>query len=608
MTRIQIPAPSSTCARRGPSVGVESSLLRVAALAGKPISTQARSRCCCDPRGNQRARAGGAFPDAADGGTVQAESPTEFDLIWLLACVEITNRVLAQTKRSLLVAPEMHALSLRLVRGSRSRGPRLRASREQVSSRSRRRVTCRDRAVLLRIADRVIRLVRGLLDIACDYFDGSIPNAGSPAFRTVSPRSKSSPSMLPGLAEVRAAMKAGRAVIVASGMPGLGRRTLLVSRGARGWDRHARDRWRGSSAKRSRQAAPGHCEGCKLLAKGAAARRSFGSEHVRGRSARELVAQLGGRVLVTTGVERPAIRWDRPTIAIELAQPTSAQRATLGTCALGAGSDGDAELLAERHPLAPALVTRAAAAAKVRATGRAIVPEDIYAGIRAVLDDKLGQYGRRVTVTQTWDDLVLPPEQLDQDRRLLARVRGRRCMYEQWGFAAKVGKGLGRVRVVLGPPGTGKTMVAARADREGSRTELYPVDLGKLVSKWIGETEKQLGKLFDAAEDGHAVLLFDEADALFGKRTDVKSSNDRYANLETNYLLQRLETCTGICLLTSNHETEHRSAFPAPALARRAVRAPRRGRARAALACRAAGRSTGRRRGLPRSSRSRYEI
>ncbi len=90
---------------------------------------------------------------------------------------------------------------------------------------------------------------------------------------------------------------------------------------------------------------------------------------------------------------------------------------------------------------------------------------------------------------------------------------------------------------------------------------IYQVDLGKVVSKYIGETEKNLAALFDAAEAGHAIVLFDEADALFGKRTEVKSSNDRYANLETNYLLQRLETFTGICLLTSNHETNIDPAF-----------------------------------------------
>jgi SpoVK/Ycf46/Vps4 family AAA+-type ATPase len=202
----------------------------------------------------------------------------------------------------------------------------------------------------------------------------------------------------------------------------------------------------------------------------------------------------------------------------------------------------------------------AASAAQARAIERRVVPADIEAGIRAVLDDRLGNFAKRVEVTQTWADLVIPEDQARSITELIARIRQRRVVYEQWGFAAKVGKGLGVSALFSGPPGTGKTMVAALIARELG-LELYQVDMGKLVSKWIGETEKHLGELFDAAEAGHAILLFDEADSLFGKRTEVKSSNDRYANLETNYLLQRLETFTGICLLTSNHEANIDPAF-----------------------------------------------
>jgi vesicle-fusing ATPase len=252
--------------------------------------------------------------------------------------------------------------------------------------------------------------------------------------------------------------------------------------------------------------------------------------------------------------------WDRPVIAVEMGQPTTAQRASLWHSSLGQGTTDDAKLLAEQYPLAPALIVRASEAAKARANGRALEPDDIYAGIRSVLDDRLGQFAKRVTVTQTWDDLVLPPDQLDTIVELMARVRGRSKVYEQWGFAAKVGKGLGVSALFSGPPGTGKTMVAALIARDLG-LELYQVDMGKLVSKFIGETEKNLGALFDAAEAGHAILLFDEADSLFGKRTDVKSSNDRYANLETNYLLQRLESFTGICLLTTNHDSHIDPAF-----------------------------------------------
>jgi hypothetical protein len=274
----------------------------------------------------------------------------------------------------------------------------------------------------------------------------------------------------------------------------------------------------------------------------------------------EVAPLIDGLILATCGPQRPAIKWDRPTIVIELGRPSTAQLARLWQDELGQGTDEDGTLLAEQYPLAPALIHHAAAAAKARAAGRPLEPDDIYAGVRTVLDDRLGLYARRVTVTQSWEDLVLPQDQVDAILELMARVRGRSKVYEQWGFAQKVGKGLGVSALFSGPPGTGKTMVAALIARDLG-LELYQVDMAKIVSKYIGETEQNLGALFDAAEAGHAILLFDEADALFGKRTDVKSSNDRYANLETNYLLQRLETFTGICLLTSNHESHIDPAF-----------------------------------------------
>jgi hypothetical protein len=355
----------------------------------------------------------------------------------------------------------------------------------------------------------------------------------------------------------REAMATARAIIVATGTPGLGRRSLLRAAAQQaGLD--VLEVQTAKLAKDPRRQLRAIARECKILDRvplllnlGADLAEAIGEE---------LVSQIDGPVLVTTGPERPPLRWDRPLIVMELSPPTGTQRAQLWQAALRAGTVGDAEMLAERYPLAPALVFRAAEAARARAVTRTMTPDDIYAGIRAVLDDQLGQLARRVSVTQTWDDLVLPAEQLDPIRELLARVRKRQKVYEQWGFGAKVGKGLGVTALFSGMPGTGKTMVAALIAKDLG-LELDQVDLGKLVSKYIGETEKQLGVLFDAAEAGHAILLFDEADALFGKRTDVKTSNDRYANLETNYLLQRLETFTGICLLTSNHEVNIDPAF-----------------------------------------------
>ncbi len=274
----------------------------------------------------------------------------------------------------------------------------------------------------------------------------------------------------------------------------------------------------------------------------------------------ELIAHTDGPVLATCGLERPSIRWDRPAVFIEMPRPSTQQLAELWRRELGHGTAERADTLATRYPLAPALIHHAAKAAKARAAGNDLSDDDITAGIRAVLDDRLGQFARRVTVTQTWEDIVLPFDQLEAISELISRVRGRRKVIEDWGFGAKVGKGLGVSALFSGPPGTGKTMLTALIAQDLG-LELYQVDLGKVVSKWIGETEKNLGALFDAAEAGHAILLFDEADALFGKRTDVKSSNDRHANLETNYLLQRLESYTGVCLLTTNHDSHIDPAF-----------------------------------------------
>ena len=142
----------------------------------------------------------------------------------------------------------------------------------------------------------------------------------------------------------------------------------------------------------------------------------------------------------------------------------------------------------------------------------------------------------------------------------MARIQYRRRVFEEWGFADKYSKGLGLSAMFLGPPGTGKTMAATLiAGRLG--LDIYQIDVSKIVSKFIGETEKNLAQVFDAAEAGHAIILFDEADALFASRGEVKSSVDRYANMEVNYLLQRLERFAGITILTTNLASSIDAAF-----------------------------------------------
>ena len=146
---------------------------------------------------------------------------------------------------------------------------------------------------------------------------------------------------------------------------------------------------------------------------------------------------------------------------------------------------------------------------------------------------------QRIDARATWDDLVLGDEALQSLRQIAAQVRQRYRVYEDWGYARKMNRGLGISALFSGESGTGKTMAAEVIANELDLA-LYRIDLSAVVSKYIGETEKNLRRLFDAAESGGAILFFDEADALFGKRSEVKDSHDRYANIEINYLLQRM--------------------------------------------------------------------
>jgi hypothetical protein len=159
-----------------------------------------------------------------------------------------------------------------------------------------------------------------------------------------------------------------------------------------------------------------------------------------------------------------------------------------------------------------------------------------------------------------WDDLVLPLQQKEILQTIAIQVRQRMRVYDTWGFAAKNSRGLGISALFAGASGTGKTMAAEVLAHELS-LDLYRIDLAQVVSKYIGETEKNLRRVFDAAESGGAILLFDEADALFGKRSEVKDSHDRYANIEISYLLQRMEEYRGLAILTTNMKEALDPAF-----------------------------------------------
>src|SRR5262249_40650109 len=167
---------------------------------------------------------------------------------------------------------------------------------------------------------------------------------------------------------------------------------------------------------------------------------------------------------------------------------------------------------------------------------------------------------QRIEPAATWEQLVLPAPQLQTLRRIAIHVRRRAKVYQTWGFASQGSRGLGISALFSGPSGTGKTMAAEVLANE-LRLDLFRIDLSQVVSKYIGETEKNLRRVFDAADSGAAILLFDEADALFGKRSEVKDSHDRFANIEISYLLQRMEAYRGLAVLTTNLKSALDQAF-----------------------------------------------
>jgi hypothetical protein len=173
---------------------------------------------------------------------------------------------------------------------------------------------------------------------------------------------------------------------------------------------------------------------------------------------------------------------------------------------------------------------------------------------------KLETLTQRIEPVADWDDLVLPPLQMETLKNIASHVRQRIKVYEDWGFGRKNSRGLGISAMFSGTSGTGKTMAAEVLANE-LKLDLYRIDLSQVVNKYIGETEKNLRRVFDAAEAGGAILLFDEADALFGKRSEVKDSHDRYANIEISYLLQRMESYRGLAILTTNMKNALDTAF-----------------------------------------------
>jgi hypothetical protein len=186
--------------------------------------------------------------------------------------------------------------------------------------------------------------------------------------------------------------------------------------------------------------------------------------------------------------------------------------------------------------------------------------ERVWDACRVRVRPLLDSLAHRLELKATWEDIVLPAQELNLLQQIAGQVTQRTKVYADWGFVEKMNRGLGITALFAGESGTGKTLAAEVLANE-LRLNLYRIDLSAVVSKYIGETEKNLRRLFDAAEDGGAILFFDEADALFGKRSEVKDSHDRYANIEVNYLLQRMEAYRGLAILATNMRSALDIAF-----------------------------------------------
>jgi SpoVK/Ycf46/Vps4 family AAA+-type ATPase len=244
---------------------------------------------------------------------------------------------------------------------------------------------------------------------------------------------------------------------------------------------------------------------------------------------------------------------DRLSVVLDVRPPTPSERMALWKGLLGDHADnGTAESLSGQFALD---------AATIRSIGRSTRdPDQVRRLCRVRTRPRMDALAQRLQPRVGWDDLVLPPAQLETLHEIANQVAHRTTVYDDWGFGRRVSRGLGISALFAGGSGHGKTLTGEVLAHHLD-LDLYRVDLSAVVSKYIGETEKNLRRLFDAAETGGMILFFDEADALFGKRTEVKDSHDRYANIEVSYLLQRMEAYGGLSILATNMRNSLDGAF-----------------------------------------------
>jgi len=251
----------------------------------------------------------------------------------------------------------------------------------------------------------------------------------------------------------------------------------------------------------------------------------------------------------------------RGSLAVDIARPTPAEQHAAWTEALGADAADTSNRLAAQFNFNLPAIQAIAAGARLRVAGDADrLGEAAWSDSLQHARPALDQLAQPLDPKARWDDLELPIPEKSLLRQIAQQVRARLAVYDTWGFRERMNRGLGISVLCAGESGTGKTM-AAEVLANDLALMLYRIDLSSVVSKYIGETERNLRKLFDAAEDGGAILFFDEADALFGTRTEVRDSHDRYANLEINYLLQRMEDYSGLAILATNRRTALDAAF-----------------------------------------------
>ncbi len=290
----------------------------------------------------------------------------------------------------------------------------------------------------------------------------------------------------------------------------------------------------------------------------------LGGDPARENALARLAEEVRGVVLLSVR-ERRQVR-QRRLFAFDVPRPGRVEQDGLWRSALGADVadrlNGHLDAVISNFQLGIGSILSAGAQLAAEA-GSQLASEPGHAlwdACRSQSRPRLEGLAQRIDPVADWDTLVLPEAQKSVLREVAVHVRQRQAVYETWGFAGRGARGLGVSALFAGSSGTGKTMAAEVLARE-LRLDLYRIDLSTVVSKYIGETEKNLRRVFDAADEGGAILLFDEADALFGKRSEVKDSHDRYANIEVSYLLQRMEAYRGLAILTTNLKDSLDSAF-----------------------------------------------